>query len=149
MLDIRKEWENPDRKIACIEGDFALDVSGLPTKYKVWDFRSGLTVTEFFDEFVYWMGSSKNIRSEFLPISGKVSCAKLLLKLMAYPSLIALQGFEALQYGSGDDYGLIKDKFFKDWLRFFALGNHNHFCVISGDFPVLDLMDFTTISYLN
>ena len=151
MLDIYEELEKPSRKIACIEGDFELCARTVSAKLfkqtRIWNFRSGLTVAEFFDDFVFWISDGIQDKPETLPMPEKVRNAELHLKWSYSPSLIVLQGFEALQYGDGNDYGLIKDEFFRDWIRFFASGDHKHFCVVSGDYPVLDLIDFTTVSY--
>jgi hypothetical protein len=153
MLDIRKEWENPNRKIACIEGDFELDPRSVSAQRfkqtKIWNFRSGLTVAEFFDGFIFWISNGIQDQPEKYPLFGKTCMAELHLKYGYLPSLIVLQGFEALQYGGDDpdDYALIKDELFRDWLRYFAKEDHNHFCIISGDFQVFDLMDFTTVDF--
>lgn len=153
IADIYKQWESPSRKVACIEGNFDLDLRSVSVRLfkqsRIWNFRSGLTVEDFFDELIFWLTDGIQDKPETLPIVGKKHLAELHLKASYLPSLIVLQGFEALQYGGDDpdNYGLIKNEFLRDWLRFFALGEHNHFCVISGDFPVFDLMDFTTVEY--
>lgn len=149
MLDIRKELENPDRKIACIEGDFELSPRSVSAQRfkqtRIWNFRSAFTVAEFFDEFIYWISNGIQDQPEKYPVTVKARLAEFHSKVGYSPSLIVLQGFEALQYGEGDDYGLIKDDSFRDWIRSFAMGGRDHFCVISGDLPLFDLIDFTTV----
>jgi hypothetical protein len=66
MLDICKEWGNPNRKIACIEGDFELDPRSISAQRfkqaRIWNFRGGLTVAEFFDNRKLKRRSAKRVR---------------------------------------------------------------------------------------
>jgi hypothetical protein len=61
--------------------------------------------------------------------------------------LFILDGLEVLQEREGDNYGLLKNRDLRTFLRTFADGNHGSFCLLTSRFPVLDLIDYTTYQH--
>ncbi|ABA22665.1 TPR repeat protein [Trichormus variabilis ATCC 29413] len=61
--------------------------------------------------------------------------------------LFILDGLEVLQQEEGDDYGELTNLELRDFLREFAAGEHESFCLINSRAPLVDLIDFTTYTH--
>ncbi|MBD2252463.1 tetratricopeptide repeat protein [Nostoc parmelioides FACHB-3921] len=61
--------------------------------------------------------------------------------------LLILDGLEVLQQEEGDDYGELTNLELRDFLREFAAGKHESFCLINSRAPLVDLIDFTTYTH--
>ena len=106
-----------------------------------WGFYENRSVDEFFEAVLTFL--VEGIDPNSLPSSKlKEQVINAMLKSGRY--LFVLDGLEVLQYQDGDDYGLLKNVDLRDWLRDFAAGGHESFCLISSRVPLLDLIDFIT-----
>jgi tetratricopeptide (TPR) repeat protein len=57
--------------------------------------------------------------------------------------IFVLDGLEAVQEQKGDRYGLVRNADLRDFLAYFAGGEHRSFCLITSRIPVLDLMEYS------
>lgn len=105
-----------------------------------WGFYEQPNVEEFFDAIFKYLDLQDIDPAQLISVEAKAET----IRAMRGRYLFVLDGLEVLQEQAGDDYGLLKDRNLRTFLRIFADGNHESFCLLTSRFPVLDLIDFTT-----
>jgi tetratricopeptide (TPR) repeat protein len=122
-----------------------LQDSSLPRPEGVfwWGFYEKTSVDEFLEAALAFL--VKGIDPYKLTPAEKVKVINAMLKSGRY--LFILDGLEVLQHQDGDDYGELTNIILRDFLRGFAAGGHESFCLINSRAPLLDLIDFTTYTH--
>ncbi len=123
--------------------DNLLGNSSLPQPKGVfwWGFYERRDVDEFFEKLLTFLVEGIDLRY-MSSVKVKAQVINAMLKSGRY--LFVLDGLEVLQHQDGDDYGLLKNVDLRDWLREFAAGGHESFCLINSRAPLLDLSDEST-----
>ncbi|NMG21062.1 trypsin-like peptidase domain-containing protein [Brasilonema bromeliae] len=122
-----------------------LQDSSLPCPQGVfwWGFDEKTSIDEFFEAALTFL--VKDIDPRKLTPAEKAKFIHAMLKSGRY--LFILDGLEVLQHEDGDDYGELKNADLREFLRGFATGGHQSFCLINSRVPLLDLIDFTTYTH--
>ncbi|NEP11514.1 MAG: serine protease [Symploca sp. SIO2C1] len=105
-----------------------------------WDFNQKPYVDEFFSKVF----ESLDIREIDHNLLVSVDAKAEIIRSLKGRYLFILDGIEVVQHQSGDDYGLLTNKELCSFLRSFAEGNHQSFCLVTSRAPLLDLLDYTT-----
>jgi tetratricopeptide (TPR) repeat protein len=121
-----------------------LSHSSLPQPDSVfwWDFNKNPSVIEFFSNVFEYLDIGQ-INPELL-ISVDIKAA--IIRAIRGRYVFVLDGVEVLQNQEGDDYGLLKSNELRSFLRSFAEGNHQSFCLVTSRAPLIDLLDCRTYS---
>lgn len=107
-----------------------------------YSFSSGKSIDDFFEEALTFF-VPENIE-EFKHITSDLKIQILLSFLREQTYLIVLDGIEVCQHTQGGWFCLFKNKDLSKFLRDFAQGLHQSFCIISSRLPILDLVDFSS-----
>jgi hypothetical protein len=109
-----------------------------------WGFYERRNMDEFFEGLLRYL--IPQIDANQLPSSSaKIQVINAVFKSKRY--LFILDGLEVMQHQEGDEYGLLTSVDLKNWLRDFAEGGHQSFCLITSCAPMLDLIDCTTYTH--
>lgn len=111
-----------------------------------WDFYKSRSIDKFFEAAMTYLGAADNTEK----IKSAHDRSSLLAGMfLAGKYLLILDGLEILQYQSGEDYGLLQNPDLKDFLTYFASGEHGSLCLITSRAPIIDLIEYITYSHIN
>ncbi|NET61858.1 MAG: trypsin-like peptidase domain-containing protein [Symploca sp. SIO2E6] len=105
-----------------------------------WDFNQKPYVDEFFSQVFEYLDLGEINLNSLISLDAKAA----IIGSLKGRYLFILDGIEVVQHQSGDDYGLLTNKELCSFLRSFAQGNHQSFCLVTSRAPLLDLLDYTT-----
>ncbi|NER49769.1 MAG: trypsin-like serine protease, partial [Symploca sp. SIO1A3] len=105
-----------------------------------WDFNQKPYVDEFFSKVFEYLDLGEINPNLLVSVDVKAE----IIRSLKGRYLFILDGIEVVQHQSGDDYGLLTNKELCSFLRSFAEGNHQSFCLVTSRAPLLDLLDYTT-----
>ena len=161
LQNLDQDWQDSQRLITGLIGfggegkssltrrwlDNLLDNDSLiqPKGVFWWGFYENTSVDEFFEAVLKFISGGLINPIKFSSAKEKAKVINSMLDSGRY--LFILDGLEVLQHQKGDDYGLLKSIDLRDWLRDFAEGGHESFCMITSRAPLLDLIDFTTYTH--
>jgi tetratricopeptide (TPR) repeat protein len=159
LNDISKDWEDPDHLVVGLigfggEGKTSIvrswvhnrllrEDSTLPKPEAIfyWDFYESRSIDRFFESATAYLGA----RDQLEEVKSAHERANLLAgMILTGRYLFILDGLEAVQYQDGEDYGLLQNPDLKDFLTYFASGEHESFCLITSRAPLVDLIDYIT-----
>lgn len=158
LEELDQDWNNPDCLITGLigfggEGKTSLtrqwveklrQGDSTPKGVFWWGFYEKSSANQFFEGLLKFL--LPEIDPEQLPTGAdKAQVIRAMLSKQRY--LFILDGLEVLQHPEGDDYGLLTSIELREFLRNFAAGGHESFCLISSRAPLLDLIDFTTYTH--
>lgn len=109
-----------------------------------WGFYEHRNLDEFFEQLLKYL--VPEIRTNQFP-SNNAKVSVINAALSSRKCILVLDGLEILQHQNGDEFGLLTSFDLKTWLRSFAEGSHQSFCLITSRAPLLDLIDFTTYNH--
>ncbi|NJO72461.1 MAG: serine protease [Leptolyngbyaceae cyanobacterium RM1_406_9] len=157
--DISKDWEDFDHLVVGLigfggEGKTSIvrswvhnrllyEDSTLPKPEAIfyWDFYESRSIDRFFESATAYLGA----RDQLEEVKFAHERANLLAgMILTGRYLFILDGLEAVQYQDGEDYGLLQNPDLKDFLTYFASGEHESFCLITSRTPLIDLIDYIT-----
>lgn len=158
---LNSDWDDPDCLITGLIGFGGEGKTSLTRRWLVevldnslrrkpdgvfwWGFYENQNVDEFLEAIL------KFIEDESYPYeevtTEKVKYISDMLKTKRY--IFVLDGLEVLQYEDGDNYGEFKNTDLRKFLREFANGEHQSFCLLNSRAPFLDLIDFNTYTHRN
>ena len=155
LNDLDRDWLDPDTSIVGLIGfggegkssitrrwlDELRENPELPQPKGIfwWAFYERPRVDEFFEAARKFILPETDLQPSS---SASVNVQDILSRLNTGRYLFVLDGIEVLQHQEGDDYGLFSTAKLRDFLRDFAAGEHESFCLISSRAPILDLIDF-------
>jgi NACHT domain len=105
-----------------------------------WNFNEKPYVDEFFRKIFEYLDIGQINPDLLASVDDKVK----IICAMKGRYLFILDGIEVLQHQMGDDYGLLTSKELRSFLRSFAEGNHQSFCLVTSRAPLIDLLDYPT-----
>jgi len=112
-----------------------------------WGFYEKNNVDEFFEAAISYLSQEKFDLNTLPSTNARANFLAAMLKSRRY--LFVLDGFEVMQYPTGDNYALIKNNSLLEFLTYFSAGDHQSFCLITSRFPILDLIQFITYKQCN
>lgn len=115
-----------------------------PTGVFWWGFYEKASVDEFFEAALRFLNDKIDPR---VLTSTTIKVQVILAMLNSGRYLFILDGLEVLQHQEGDDYGELTSIDLREFLREFAAGKHESFCLINSRAPLVDLIDFTTYTH--
>jgi tetratricopeptide (TPR) repeat protein len=157
--DISNDWEDPDHLVVGLigfggEGKTSIVRSWVhnrllnkdstlsrPKAIFYWDFYENRSLDKFFESAMSYLGAKAQLEE----VKSAYERSNLLAgMLLAGRYLFILDGLEAVQYQDGEDYGLLENPDLKDFLTYFASGEHESFCLVTSRAPLIDLIDYIT-----
>ncbi|MEB3356424.1 MAG: hypothetical protein VKK04_06835 [Synechococcales bacterium] len=157
--DISDDWQNPDHLVVGLvgfggEGKTSIvrswiykrllsEDSTLPRPKGIlyWDFYEDCSVDKFFEAAMVYMGAKDHLEA----VKSAHERANFLVgAILTGRYLFVLDGLEAIQYQDGEDYGLLQNPDLRDFLTYFASGEHESLCLITSRAPLIDLIDYIT-----
>ncbi|MGF1512908.1 MAG: NB-ARC domain-containing protein [Elainellaceae cyanobacterium] len=106
-----------------------------------WDFYEKRSIDEFFEAAIAYLGAEDQLETAK---SAHERASFLAGMLLAGPYVFILDGLEVIQYEDGEDYGILQNPDLRDFLAYFASGDHDSFCLITSRAPVIDLIEYIT-----
>ncbi|BAB77828.1 alr0304 [Nostoc sp. PCC 7120 = FACHB-418] len=115
-----------------------------PTGVFWWGFYEKASADEFFEAALRFLNNKIDPR---ILTSTTIKVQVILAMLNSGRYLFILDGLEVLQQQEGDNYGELTSVDLREFLREFAAGRHESFCLINSRAPLVDLIDFTTYTH--
>lgn len=157
------EWRSPDRLVVGLIGfggegkssvarrwvDKLLAGGGADAPAGVfwWNFAERGSADEFLEAALEFMSGGRITSDEVTETGSRVAFAAGLLRTRRY--LFILDGLEAVQFQSGDQYGSITSPDLREFLGYYATPGHQSFCVLTSRAPVLDLAPYVTYRHVD
>jgi len=160
---LAREWRNPDRLVLGLIGfggegkssvarrwvDTLLEADGgadAPGGVLWWSFADRGSADEFLEAALEFM-SGRITSGEVAETGSRAELAASLLRTRRY--LFILDGLEAVQFQTGDQYGSITSPDLLEFLGYYATPGHQSFCLITSRAPVLDLAPYVTYRHVD
>jgi tetratricopeptide (TPR) repeat protein len=159
LMELSQDWANP---LCSVTGVIGFGGEGKSTLARQWVEKLRLDNDLLQPNGIFWWGfyEQPNIDEFFTAVFNHLDLSDIdpiqltsveakaqTIRAMRGRYLFILDGLEVLQEREGDNYGLLKNRDLRTFLRTFADGNHGSFCLLTSRFPVLDLIDYTTYQH--
>jgi tetratricopeptide (TPR) repeat protein len=158
LFAIRDDWVEPGCRITSLVGPAGAGKSSLvrfwlntllqeKTPQQLdgvfwWSFAERASVDEFFLAAISHFSGKRIDPRRFPSTNSRAQVLGGMLSKGHY--LFVLDGVDAVQHQTGDQYGLLTSPNLREFLEYLATPTHQSYCFVTSRVPLLDLLDYTT-----